>query len=275
VAGDSGRLRQILWNLAANGVKFTDPGGVVRITVDCRNGDARVEVCDTGAGISPRFLPRIFDRFVQADSSATRAHGGLGLGLAIVAHLVERHGGTIRASSAGLGKGATFTVILPRIQDADAAAADAGAGRAAPAPDVTAPVEGRKLQGVRVLLVDDDAPSREALGETLAGRGATVDAAASVDEAFAKLDAAQPDVILCDVAMPERDGFSLVRQLRTRPGAEGGQIPVAALTAHAGGADRTRALAAGFQLHLAKPVDADDLTAAVLDLARGRSERAD
>jgi two-component system CheB/CheR fusion protein len=260
VNADPDRLRQVIWNLATNAVKFTPAGGSVRITVDQAGAEARIEVRDTGVGIEPAFLPRVFDRFAQADSTGTRTHGGLGLGLAIVAHLVARHGGTIRASSSGVGRGATFTVTLPLMTAGGEG--DAGGTTARPERD------GRALDGLRVLVVDDDASSREAISETLLGRGATVETAATVDDALAKIGGGPRDVILCDLSMPEEDGYAFLRRLRALPANEGGLTPVAALTANASSGDGRRALEAGFQLHLAKPIDADALTLAVSRLAR-------
>jgi signal transduction histidine kinase/ActR/RegA family two-component response regulator len=270
VAADANRLRQIVWNLASNAVKFTPAGGMVQVSAEPDGDQARVTVRDTGAGIEPAFLPRVFDRFAQADKSATRPHGGLGLGLAIVAYLVERHGGTIHAASPGPGRGSTFTVTIPLIAGAekrDGVTSGVSLAAASAPPRRDPP----RLDGLRVLIVDDDNASREAVSETLLGRGASVVTAETVVDALDQVDRVVPDVILCDVAMPGQDGYAFLQQLRARPADRGGLTPVAALTAHAASQDRSSALGAGFQLHLAKPIDAVDLALAVDGLAHGEA----
>jgi PAS domain S-box-containing protein len=251
VAGEPARLQQIVWNLISNAIKFTPRGGRVEVHLAQAASRIEIRVSDTGQGIDREFLPFVFDRFTQADSSTTRRYGGLGLGLAIVRHLVELHGGTVTASSDGPGRGATFVVALPAPAVAAAAMPGAAAGRP------------RRLRGVRVLAIDDDADARELLSVVLAGDGAHVVTARSVDEGLAAFDRDRPDVIVCDIAMPERDGYELVRTLRQR----GDTVPVAALTAHAREDERSRSVAAGFQTHIVKPVDPDELVTEVARLA--------
>jgi PAS domain S-box-containing protein len=257
VVGDRMRLQQIVWNLVANAIKFTPGSG--RVTVGLKRDERRVvlRVEDTGVGIAPDFLPHVFERFRQADATSTRAHAGLGLGLAIVRHLVELHGGTVAASSPGTDRGATFTVALPilhqPLQDeaAEIAAADA-AWRAAPS-----------LAGVEVLLIDDEPDARESVAAVLEERGARVTIAGSAQEGIEAFDRDPPDVVLCDLGMPAEDGYAFLRQLQSRPDPP----PAAALTAYARDDDRSRTLAAGFQTHLAKPVEPAELISAVATLA--------
>jgi signal transduction histidine kinase len=262
IAGDAGRLQQVVWNLLANAVKFTPAGGRVEVAVESAPDEVALVVRDTGAGIHRDFLPYVFDRFRQADSTATRVHGGLGLGLAIVRHLVELHGGTVTAESAGEGQGATFKVTLPRRAALPEAAAEAGEGRAAAAAFDAAP---SPLAGVRVLVVDDERDARELLPTLLEPHGARVTVAASAAEALAALATEWADVLVADLGMPEEDGYSLIRRVRGLDG--GAELPAIALTAYAGEGHRRRALEAGFQVHLAKPVEPSELLAAVLGLA--------
>ncbi len=225
-----------------------------------------IRVSDSGIGIPPEFLPYVFDRFRQAESTTTRQHGGLGLGLSIVRHLVELHGGTVEVESSGDGRGAVFTVRLPvRPASSTGAAAEtaaAPAGEDAPpmgdCPDL--------LAGVRVLVLDDEADTRDLLVTTLEHCGAFVTAAASVAEALAALDRSMPDVLVSDIGVPGEDGYSLIRKVRAREAERGGHLPAAALTAYARTEDRLRALAAGFQTHIAKPVDPSELVARVAAL---------
>ena len=257
VIGDPGRLQQIVTNVLGNALKFTPDGGTVTIQLAREAADVRLRVRDTGIGIAPDFLPRIFDRFTQQDSSASRQHGGLGLGLAIVRHLVEVHGGTITAESEGEGRGAAFTVTLPACTDFSAAGA-AGEG-AEPGP-----AEGQAigLAGIRVLAVDDDADARELLATALTILGAEVVVAASADEALSALPEGRFDVLLADLGMPGTDGYAFIQTVRGLPGSEG-RIPAIAVTAFGRKQDRARALAAGYQAHLAKPVLPDQLAAAI------------
>jgi PAS domain S-box-containing protein len=253
VIGDAVRLQQVVANLLSNAIKFTPAGGRISVSFDRAGAAARLRVRDTGVGIAAELLPHIFDRFLQGDASRTRGRGGLGLGLAIVRHLVELHGGTIAAASDGPGRGATFTVTLPT------ATASAG-GEVPPLVARPAAVNGRPLDGVRVLAVEDHDDSRELIRLALAERGAVTMVVGSVDEALAVLDREPIDVLVSDVGMPQRDGYALVGALRELERARGRRsIPAIALTAFAGRDDRDRLLAAGFQVHVAKPIDPDVL----------------
>ncbi len=255
VYGDPARLLQVLSNLVGNAVKFTPPGGKVSVSLERSDGTATISVTDTGVGIRPEFLPQVFNRFSQANSTSTRPQSGLGLGLAIVRHLVELHGGSVGAESRGEGQGATFWVRLPIIQGAGL---EVARDRRVPSANVT---------GVRVLVVDDDEDTRESILTLLAQRGAVPRGARSAAEAldvFAEFD---PDVLLSDIAMPDEDGFSLIAKVRALPPERGGRVPAAALTALAGLDDRDRALAAGFQEHIPKPVDVHDLLRSIARLA--------
>jgi CheY-like chemotaxis protein/two-component sensor histidine kinase len=271
VRGDAGRLQQVIWNLLANAIKFTPHGGRVELRLERRGSEARVTVSDTGVGIRREFLPHVFERFSQADASTTREHGGLGLGLAIVRHLVEFHGGSVAAQSAGPNQGATFTVSLPVVGPPDATVADAPPAPAEPAQAVSTPT----LAGLRVLVVDDETDTREALQMLLEGAGAEVGGSASAADALEVLRHWTPEVLVADIAMPSEDGYALLRQVRAREPAEGGDVPALALTAYAGAEDRRRALTAGFQDYLAKPVDPPTLVRAIAKLAkvRRRAER--
>jgi PAS domain S-box-containing protein len=255
VLGDSERLHQVLWNLLSNAVKFTPRGGRVGLTAEQRDSLVEIAVADDGEGIDAAFLPHIFEPFRQQDAGAARRHQGLGLGLSIVSQLVERHGGTVRAESAGRGCGSRFTVRLPVAALAGEVASDA-----ADAPP--------KLDRLRVVVVDDDPIAREMMRTVLARAGAEVDDAASAPEAFAAITTAPPDVLVSDLEMPGEDGFSLIRRVRALPVDAGGATPALALTAYAQPADRRAALDAGFQEHLAKPVDAPGLIEAIGRLAR-------
>jgi signal transduction histidine kinase len=260
VSGDAGRLQQVVGNLLSNAVKFTPEGGTVRVRLDAAAGQARISVADTGVGISQDFLPYIFERFRQADSTSTRTEKGLGLGLSISRHLVELHAGTIEAESSGEGHGSTFTVMLPMLTQDGIPAASTSAGP----PER---LETSQLRGVRLLVVDDDDDAREGLAVLLGQWGADVTAVSSVDDALAAIESVQPHVLLSDIAMPGADGYSLVRRVRALPSPLA-SIPAAALTAYATADDRRRALGAGFQDHLAKPVDPQRLMAVVLELSR-------
>jgi signal transduction histidine kinase/CheY-like chemotaxis protein len=269
--GDPQRIQQVLWNLLSNATKFTGKHG--RVAIDAvvaeSGGDPvlRIRVADTGLGIAPEFLPHVFERFRQADSSATRSHGGLGLGLAIVKQLAELHGGTVSASSAGPGQGATFTVELPIPRDAHPVPGPVPAsvrGEEAPAhaDDPIPP-------GLRVLVVDDEADARDWIARVLADSGAEVRAASSADEALHCLRSFRPQVLVSDIGMPGRDGYALIREIRMLPDAAASAMPALALTAFARAEDGIRALTAGFQLHLGKPVDEARLLAAVASLVDG------
>jgi PAS domain S-box-containing protein len=252
VLGDAVRLEQILVNLLGNAVKFTPEGGRITVTLDRHQGSARIVVTDTGQGIDARALPHIFERFQQGDSPSTRKHGGLGLGLAIVRYLVSLHGGTVHARSGGPGKGSTFTVYLPVV-------ASAGPGEPAALP----PAPLARLDRVRALVVDDDEASRQLVKTVLTQCGAEVVTAASVEDALAVLRGAYVDVLVSDIGMPDADGYELVRRLREMEQGHGGRIPAVALTAFAANEDRERALAAGFDWHITKPITPADLAEVV------------
>ncbi|MBD2094648.1 CHASE domain-containing protein [Trichocoleus sp. FACHB-591] len=265
ISGDSDRLQQIVWNLLSNAIKFTPSGGRVQIQLARSQTQAEVIISDTGRGISPEFLPYIWERFRQADSSTTRSYGGLGLGLAIVRHLVELHGGVVQAESLGEDQGATFRVKLPlitarleSISPEPASTTSSNLGVLEPSID---------LQGLRVLVVDDEPDAREFVATALEQCGASVIAAASATEALAAIQQQRPDVLVSDIGMPEIDGYTLIHQVRSLPVEQGGRIPAAALTAYAREDDRNRALLAGFQLHVPKPVSPSDLIATVAHLA--------
>jgi PAS domain S-box-containing protein len=260
VLGDARRLQQVAWNLLSNAVKFTPRGGRVRVELREVSGDAELTVSDTGVGIAPQFLPQVFAPFVQEESTTSRRYKGLGLGLAIVRHLVEQHGGTIVAASDGVGLGASFRVRLR-----------AAATREIPVAGALDPAleepEPGALSGLRVLVVDDDPATREMLVRLLGRGGATVRSADSAAGGFAALLSLRPHVVLSDIEMPGEDGYSFLRRIRTLSDVEGGATPAAALTAFARESDRKRALLAGYQAHLAKPVDAARLVATVARLA--------
>ncbi len=260
VLADGARLQQVVSNLLGNALKFTPRGGRVGVTVSQRQGMVEIAVSDTGKGIGPNFLPHVFDAFRQADGSMTRAHGGLGLGLAISHRLVEMHGGRLVAHSAGEGKGATFKLVLPAL------VAPARAGSAAQTDGAGAPVDA----GLRVLVVEDDPDARELLQEVLGAAGCHVTAAAAVGDALEALEREHPDVLLSDIAMPDETGFDLIRKVRALPPEKGGNIPAAALTAYASLEDRRRVLQAGFMMHVPKPIVPDELLNVVGSLARHR-----
>jgi two-component system CheB/CheR fusion protein len=266
VSGDSVRLQQVVWNLLTNAIKFTPERGRVTVTLAAVSGRARLDVTDTGLGIEPAFLPEVFNRFSQQDTSNTRRHGGLGLGLAIVRHLVEQHGGTVHADSLGTGKGATFSVTLPLLHVADTTVVGGPVGVATNSNTAhPADTDGR-MKGLRVLLVDDDLGTREAVAGILGEMGAMVMVAESAADAMNAFAVLKPQVLVCDVAMPGEDGYSFIRRLRTLGPVAGGAVPAVALTALATEDDQRRSLAAGFQMHLTKPVDGQRLAAAIVDL---------
>ena len=262
VEGDPARLQQVVWNLLSNAVKFSAAGGRIVLRVSRARSEAVVSVRDEGEGIETEFLPHVFERFRQADNTRTRTHGGLGLGLAIVRDLVAQHGGAVAAESGGKGQGATFTVRLPLVEGRPearrvVALGPAFKGERAPAAST--------LRGVRVLVVDDDPDARESVAAVLEQAGATVQAVESAGDAVESLEREPSDVLVSDIAMPGVDGYTLLGRARAR--LRGREIPAAALTAYAGSEDRGRALAAGFQAHLAKPVDPAQLVAVVAELA--------
>ena len=260
VRGDAVRLQQILWNLLSNAVKFTPKGGTVRVSLTRVDGQAEIVVSDTGIGIDPRFLPFVFDRFRQADASTTREHGGLGLGLSIVRHLVDLHGGTVRAVSAGDGRGSTFTIRLP-IEPAPLPAVHRPPRRDA---DGRPALEEVDLEGVTVLAVDDQPDARELLRVVLERCRARVYTASSADEALGLLERARPDIVLCDIGMPGKDGYGFIREVRHRHS----QVPALAVTAFAHKEDRIRALRAGYQGQIAKPIEPAELVTVVAAFVR-------
>ncbi len=268
VYGDETRLQQVVSNLVANAIKFTPVNGTVRVSLTTVDGDAVIRVKDSGIGIDAAFLPNVFNRFTQENSSMTRAYGGLGLGLAIVKHLVELHQGTVTAESPGTGRGATFTVTLPLMK---ASRINVPTSKS---PLAGAVIDSSMLRGMRMLVVDDDRATAEAIGDMLGQIGVDVRLAQSSAEATTALDEFHPQLLLCDIAMPGEDGYVFIRKLRERSVAHSGDIPALALTAFARDEDRERALAAGYQMHIAKPVDIDDLTVAVLALAASRTPSA-
>jgi signal transduction histidine kinase len=256
---DGERLRQIVANLLSNAIKFTPRGGHVSLAARRVGESVVLDVEDDGEGIRPDLIPHLFEPFRQGDGSSTRRHGGVGLGLAIVRQLVEAHGGTVGARSDGEGMGSTFTVVLP-----------AKSSRAsAPRVPVAAPASRPQLERMRLLIVDDDEDSRDLIACILGERGAHVQAAASAEEALRLLEANPPDVLVSDIGMPDVDGYSLIRSVRAMETARGGGTPAIALTAYARSVDGERALAAGFQAHVMKPVDPDRLVALIASLARG------
>jgi signal transduction histidine kinase/FixJ family two-component response regulator len=259
---DASRVRQVMGNLFSNAIKFTPPGGRVTLRVDLHGECAEISMRDTGKGIAKDFQPHLFERFRQAESGTTRGKGGLGIGLAIVRHLVELQGGTVRAHSDGEGTGATFVLRFPL---ADAA----GTEREGPCADTAAEGVPVRLDGLRILLVEDDDDTRECLAIALRQHGAQVAAVGSVAQGLAALERGGIDALLSDLAMPGEDGFSLIRRLRARPPEAGGRLPAAALSAHVRPEERARAVLAGFDLHIAKPIDPVLLAARVRGLVSG------
>jgi CheY-like chemotaxis protein len=262
IVGDSERLQQVIWNLVNNASKFTPKGGRIDVRLERFNSHVEISVKDSGQGISPELLPYLFDRFRQGDVNTNRTEGGLGLGLAIVKHLIEMHGGTVAASSAGQGKGATFTVALPIAASFDESLL---------APEKLNGIsEAARLDGVRVLIVDDDADTCAVMSRILGETGAAVATAVNVGAALNQLEQFDPQVLVSDIGMPERDGYDLIREVRSR-GYSYQRLPAIALTALARPQDRRRALLAGYQVHVSKPIDASELTAAIAALI-GRVE---
>lgn len=268
VEGDRNRLQQVIWNLLSNAIKFTPAQGHVAIILERNGTQAQIRVSDTGKGISPEFLPHVFDYFRQADSSTTRMHGGLGLGLAIVRNLVELHGGTVSASSPGVGQGATFTVTLPLKIDPTLENYEQVFPTVGSAPTFN---NSSILKGKRVLVVDDEVDARDFYTTVLEDCGASVTAVASVSDALEALRRQRPDVLLSDIGMPIEDGYALIRQVRALESEQGGRLPAIALTAYAMEVDRQQALAAGFQKHLPKPIEPEELVTVVAHLV-GQSE---
>jgi signal transduction histidine kinase/ActR/RegA family two-component response regulator len=257
ISGDTNRLQQVVWNLLSNAVKFTPSGGCIEVQLEQVGTYAQIQVKDTGKGISPDFLPYVFDYFRQEDGTTTRTFGGLGLGLAIVRYFTELHGGTVEADSPVQNLGATFTIQLPlNIVEPELSSDDRH------------PESATDLAGVHVLVVDDDADMRELAAFTLMGSGAQVTTAASAAQALSFLNQSVPDLLLCDIGMPEMDGYSLIRHIRKWSPEQGGMIPAIALTAYAGEINQQQALAAGFGMHISKPVEPEELVKAIAHLLR-------
>ncbi len=276
VSGDPNRLQQIVWNLVSNAIKFTPKAGTVSVGLERAGSQAEITVSDTGKGISAEFLPFVFDRFRQADSTSTRHHSGLGLGLAIVRHLVELHGGTVHATSEGEEQGATFIVRLPLLVSrhtegflAGNAAQFSGDNQE---PSLAAEIEPMfidttKLDGLRVLIVDDEADAREMLQVMLTQFGAEVKVSGSAKEALKVLERWLPEILVSDVGMPDEDGYALIQKVRELVPESGGQIPAIALTGYAMPEDRQRLISAGYQVHLTKPVELVELVNVIASLA--------
>jgi signal transduction histidine kinase/ActR/RegA family two-component response regulator len=265
INGDADRLQQVVWNLLTNAIKFTPEGGEIRVRLASADSRVEITVRDSGMGIAPEFLPHIFDRFRQADPGTNRVHGGMGLGLSIVRQLVELHGGTVRAESEGEGKGATFTVSLPFVNFRR------GPERGERLPlkavshaEINCPAS---LQGLRVLAVDDEADTREMIRAVLEHCKMEVITAGSSSEALEAIAQSRPDVLISDLGMPGEDGYSLIAKVRALPPERGGQIPAAALTAYVRAEDRVKVLYSGFQLHVSKPIEPNELLAVVTNLA--------
>ncbi len=265
LTGDPIRLQQIIWNLLNNAIKFTPQAGSVTVGLQRHENSLEIFVTDTGEGITPEFLPHVFDRFRQQDASTVRRHQGLGLGLAIVKQLVELHGGSVSAKSEGLGKGSTLVVDLPITTSAPGFVARGPATPPNEPPDGDEPLP--SLLGAKVLIVDDDADARELLRSILAQSGASVRTASSAAEAMEQFRTRRPDVLVSDIGMPGRDGYDLIREIRSLATESGAQIPALALTAFARSDDRRRAISAGFHMHLAKPVEPAELVTVVSSLA--------
>jgi signal transduction histidine kinase/ActR/RegA family two-component response regulator len=270
VSADEARLQQVVWNLLTNAVKFSPKGGVVRVKLERAQSAVRIRVSDEGCGIPQEFLPHVFDRFSQSEAGEARHLGGLGLGLAIVKHLVERHAGTIRAESPGKGRGATFTVMLPVVS---VRGEEGSAAAAAKPARMTAGEAAQRLRGLRVLAVDDEASARELVSAALKKYGADVEVVESAREGLERLSVWRPDVLVSDLAMPEMDGHQLIEAVRKLGPEAGGNTPAVALTAFASADDKSRAVAAGFDVHVSKPVETRTLIEVISRLGRGERER--
>jgi signal transduction histidine kinase/ActR/RegA family two-component response regulator len=266
VHGDADRLEQVFDNLLTNAIKFTPAGGAAHLELARDDGHAEIQISDTGAGIPAAFIPYLFDRFSQADSTIARTHGGMGLGLSIVKHFVESHGGTVTAESAGPGRGARFTVRLPLIASA------AQEGTPPHLPPAASASASESLRGVRALVVEDDPGSQLFFRLALEDAGAAVTVAGSSAEALAAIEVARPDVVLTDIGMPGEDGYALRARIQGYEERSGSAVPVIAITGYASVQDRRRALDAGFVRHLSKPIDLDALVAAVAEAVAARAE---
>jgi len=265
---DANRLQQAIWNLLSNAIKFTNQAGLIEARLTRVERRVEIAIHDDGMGIEPHFLPHVFERFRQADSTDTRRYGGLGLGLAIVRHIVELHGGGVTASSPGVGRGATFKIRLPLASTSRPPQPESWR------PESEAPQTKRqrvaeacqRLDGVRILLVEDDPETLDMIKYVFERCGAKLITAASASEALETLERFRPDALISDIAMPDQDGYDLIRQVRSRDPERGGKTPAVAVTAYASAEDRVRALAAGFHMHVAKPIDPDELIAMVASL---------
>jgi CheY-like chemotaxis protein len=266
VSGDSTRLQQVVWNLLSNSIKFTPHGGEVSVKIDRVDSMAQLSVTDTGEGISAEFLPFVFDRFKQADGSTTRMHGGLGLGLAIARHLMEMHGGTIQADSPGAGMGATFTIRLPLLTRITTPVEPDSNGSLRTSPKSVKAVDVPDIHGIRILIVDDERDAREMLKAGLERFGAIVTIVASAREALDILPTGNPDVLVSDIGMPVQDGYDLIRMIRESPAEMGRDIPAIALTGYVRVEERMRALTAGYQMFVPKPVEVLELATIIANL---------
>jgi signal transduction histidine kinase/CheY-like chemotaxis protein len=274
VSGDPGRLQQVVWNLLSNAVKFTPKEGTVQVRLERVSSHAEMTISDTGQGIKEDLLPYIFDRFRQGDSSLTRVHGGLGLGLAIVRHLVELHGGRVAAESAGEGYGSTFTVSLPINISQNKSRYSSGSLELPEAANrYQIPEHPPRLENLRIVIVEDEPEARYILEAVLKQHGADVTAAASAAEGLEALRRVNPDVVVSDIEMPYEDGYTFITRVRSLPFEEGGHVPAIALTAHARGDDRLRALSAGFDAHVTKPMDPMELITVIASLTRRVGKR--
>jgi signal transduction histidine kinase len=268
ISGDPDRLQQVLWNIVSNAVKFTPKGGRVEVLLERIDSDIELTITDTGQGIAPAFLPFVFDRFRQAEGSTTRSHGGLGLGLSIAKSIVELHGGSVRASSGGEGHGASFVIRLPRsiVVRQEAPSRPFGSAGAQPPIGACPPL----LDGLRIVIVDDEPDALQLLSTILEGCGASVRAAGDAAGALELVRAFRPEVLVSDIGMPQEDGYALIQKVRALPPEEGGQTYAIALTAYARTSDRTRALTAGFHSHVPKPVEPNELFAVIASLVGRR-----
>jgi signal transduction histidine kinase/ActR/RegA family two-component response regulator len=266
VRGDANRLQQVMWNLLSNAVKFTPRDGSISVVLERVNSHVEIIVEDSGIGIHSDFLPFVFDRFRQADPSTSRRYGGLGLGLSIVKNLVELHGGSVRVKSAGLDQGSTFIVVLPvlHVRSDPPRVRSSAPATLAPLEEIELP----RLDGARILIVDDEADGRSLIARILRDRGASCECAADVREAMRYLTSERFQLLLSDIGMPDEDGYELMRQMQAREGEIGGPIPAIAVTAYARPEDRQRSLLAGYQMHLAKPIEARELVAAIASILR-------
>ncbi|HXM36546.1 MAG TPA: PAS domain S-box protein, partial [Pyrinomonadaceae bacterium] len=281
IKGDPSRLRQVVWNLLLNAIKFTPQGGRVSVALHCVNSAVLLTVSDSGEGIEAQFLPHAFDRFRQAEGSMSRRQGGLGLGLAVVRHLVELHGGNVTVESPGKGLGATFTVELPRGPGLKESRANVGQDEGQEVhTDDTRQTDARhrrgnaiRLDGLRVLVVEDDADARSLITTMLERSGAQATLASSAAEALQAIEGATPDVVVSDIGMPDEDGYELIRRVRALPPERGGLTPAIALTGYATAKDRERAMAAGYQAHIAKPIEQAELLTAIANLVKAEASK--